>query len=411
MKGIYPFDGIRVVDFSQGMMGPLAAQMLGDMGAEVIKVERLEGEAMRKGIPLGMDELLEGREKLPDSTIWLANNRNKKSIAIDLRKKKGMEVALRLIKGSDVLIESFRPGVMEKLGLGYEKVSELNPKIVYCSISGYGESGPRRRWAGGDMWAQAMSGMVSLGGEEGDPPYMVPCQVVDHAGAALVAFAVASGLILRGKTGEPQKVMVNSLGTAMFLQTPEISTFLMEGRVVKKVGRGWGLVPPPYGPFRAKDGEVLTIMGSGSQWPLFCKAIGREDLVDDPRFSTDEARIKNRKEFYLLMDEIFSKRTRKEWQKRFREVGLRCDPCLTHDELISDPQVKENNMVMEVEHPVKGKLKMLSPPVIFQGMEKPRSNSPPLLGQHTKEVLQSIGYSEEEIEELTRDKVIKLLER
>lgn len=406
----YPLKGLKIIDFSQAMMGPLATQMLGDLGAEVIKVERLQGEAVRSGVAAGMEALLK-KEELPDSAMWLANNRNKKDLAVDIRKDKGREIVMKLLVNADVLVENFRPGVMDRLGLGYDDVLPINPRIIYCSLSGWGETGPKRNWAGGDMWAQAMSGMVSLGGEPDDAPYMVSCQVVDHAGAALTAFTIMAALFIRERTGKGQKVTTNSLDTAMFVQNPEINTYLIDGRVIKKTGRGWGLVPPPYGPFRAKDGDVLTIFGAGPQWPFFCETIGREDLTEDPRFSTDEARMKNRKELYILLDEVFSQKTRSEWQKLFREAKMRCDPCLTHDELMADPQVEANEMVISVKHPVRGKIKMLSLPVRLHGTPLLRREPPPLLGEHTKVILFELGYSEEEINRLAEEEVIKIFKK
>lgn len=402
-------DGLKIIDFSQAMMGPLATQMLADLGAEVIKVEKPQGEAVRKGVAAGMEALLK-EEELSDSAMWLANNRNKKDLALDIRKSEGKKIALKLVAKADVMVENFRPGVMERLGLGYDDISQVNPKIIYCSLSGWGQTGPKRNWAGGDMWAQAMSGLVSLGGELGDAPYMVPCQVADHTGAALVAFAISTALLIRERTGKGQKVTANSLDTAMFVQNPEINTYLIDGKVIKKMGRGWALVPPPYGPLKASDGDILTIFGSGPQWPVFCDIIEREDLKEDPRFATDEARIKNRREFYILMDEIFSRKTRAEWQKRFREARMRCDPCLTHDELMADPQVEANEMVVSVKHPVRGEMKMLSLPVKFQGTPQLRDAPPPLLGQHTEDILLGLGYTEEEIDSLSNEEVIKAFE-
>ena len=199
----YPLEGIKVLDFSIAVAAPFGGAILADMGAEVIKVERVQGEAQRLGLPAGMDDFLDTSdvEKMPDKADWMAFNRGKKDLAIDIRSAKGLEIALKLAKEADIIIQSFRPGVAERLGIGYEAISQINPKVIYCSFYGYGETGPVAHRAGGDMWSQAMSGMVSVIGYPGGAPQMVPFPACDHVGGMLVAYAVMTALFVREKTG------------------------------------------------------------------------------------------------------------------------------------------------------------------------------------------------------------------
>ncbi|MBI4334415.1 MAG: CoA transferase [Chloroflexi bacterium] len=402
-----PLAAVRVLDFSQGIMGPLASAMLGDMGADVIKIEPTWGESARRGIPLGMGDLTAEKANASfDSGFWMGCNRNKKSLAVNITLEQGRDIALKLAREVDVVLHTFRPGVMNRLGLGYDAVSRVNPEVIYCSVSGYGEQGPLRHRAGGDMWSQAMTGIVSLGGSQQGPPYMAPIVLVDVGGAALVAYGIMLALFARLRTGRGQELGVSSLDAAMYMQTPEISGFLLDGILRQKAGRGWVLGVPPYGPFTARDGDVLTIFGSGSQWPKLCKVLDIEHLANDPRFATDERRIENREELYRILDQAFSRRTRAEWGRLFKEAGMRCEPCLTHEELVLHPQVKTNQMVVEMEHPGRGKIKMVGIPVKLKTTPGQARRAPPVLGQDTEDILQQLGYAEKEINALVNQRVV-----
>lgn len=363
---VYPLEGIKVLDFSIAVAAPIGGAMLADMGAEVIKVERVQGEAQRQGLPAGMDEMLDTSfiDKQPDKPAWMASNRGKKDLAIDIRTKKGLEIVLKLAENTDVILQSFRPGVADRLGIGYEAISKINPRIIYCSFYGYGETGPVAHRAGGDMWSQAMSGIVSLLGYPDGAPQMLPFPACDHAGGILVAYAVMTALFVRERTGQGQALTVNNLDAALYLQFSGFAEYLTGGKMPYKMGRSYE--PPPFGPFRAKDGDVLTIFGNGPMWPSFCKLLGVEHLSHDPRFETDESRQQNREEIGRLLDEAFSKKTRAEWSQIFREAKMRCDPCLTYQELCSHPQMAANNTIFTTTHPTQGKIKMLGLPVTLK---------------------------------------------
>ncbi len=404
---VYPLEGIKVLDFSIAVAAPFGATMLADMGAEVIKVERVQGEATRLGLPAGMDDVLDTSKaaETPEKADWMAFNRGKKDLAIDVRSPKGLEIVLKLAKDADVILQSFRPGVADRLGIGYETISKINPKVIYCSFSGYGETGPVAHRAGGDMWSQAMSGIVSLLGYPGGAPQMIPFPACDHVGGMLVAYAVMTALFVRERTGKGQALTVNNLDAALYLQFSSFAEYLTDGKMPYKLGRSYQT--PPFGPFRSKDGDVLTIFGTGPMWQDFCKVVGVEHLANDPRFNTDEARQKNREEIGKLLDEVFSKKTRAEWAQIFRDAKMRCDPCLTYEEICQHPQISANDMIYSVKHPKRGNIKMLGVPVKLKKTPGKPQGPPPLLGQHTEEILLKLGYKAKDIEELEKEGVIK----
>jgi len=403
----YPLEGIKVLDFSIAVAAPFGATMLADLGAEVIKVERVQGEAMRSGLPAGMDDKLDTSAvaQMPDTAAWMAFNRGKKDLAVDVTAEKGREIALKLAREADVVLQSFRPGVADRLGIGYKAISKINPKVIYCSFTGYGETGPVAHRAGGDMWSQAMSGIVSLLGYPGGAPQMLPFPACDHAGGMLVAYAVMTALFVRERTGAGQEITVNNLDAALYLQFSQFAEYLAGGEMPYKKGRSYEA--PPFGPFRARDGDVMTIFGTGPMWPDFCKTVGVEHLANDPTYKTDAARYENREEIGRLLDEAFSKKTRAEWAQIFRDAGMRCDPCLTYEEVCAHPQMEANEMITSVNHPTRGEIKTLGLPVKLSKTPGRPQGPSPLLGQHTEEILLGLGYKSKEIAEMESQGVIK----
>jgi crotonobetainyl-CoA:carnitine CoA-transferase CaiB-like acyl-CoA transferase len=403
-----PLEGIKVLDLGIAVAAPFGASMLSDMGAEVIKVERTQGEVTRLGLPAGIDDMLDttGVGKANDKADWMAFNRGKKDIAIDIRSEKGLEVVLKLAKEADVVIQSFRPGVAERLHVGYEDIKKINPEVIYCSFSGYGEAGPVAHRAGGDMWAQALSGMVSVLGYPGGAPMMLPIPAGDHLGGVLVAYAVMIALYVRERTGEGQAIAVNNLDSAMYLQFSGFAKYLTDGEMQYKMGRSYEA--PPFGPFRAKDGDVMTIFGNGPMWPAFCNMLGVEHLINDPKFNTDDARTRNREEIGNVLDEVFSRKTRAEWAQIFRDNKMRCDPCLTYKEVCEHPQVAANDMITSVKHPTRGEVKLLNLPVKLKKTPGKIQGPSPLLGEHTGEILRSLGYTARDIAAMETEGVIKL---
>jgi crotonobetainyl-CoA:carnitine CoA-transferase CaiB-like acyl-CoA transferase len=405
-----PLEGIKILDFSIAIAAPLGGAMLADMGARVIKIERTQGEPQRLGLPAGMDDVLADRlaSGAPDEASWIAINRGKEDIAIDTREEKGKEVILKLVKDADVILESFRPGVMDRLGFGYEDVKKINPKIIYCAVTGYGDTGPVAHRAGADMWSQAMSGAVAEGEHYGGRPHMLPLGMIDNTCGMLTAYAIMTALYVREKTGEGQYVALNNLSAAMYLQFAGISGHLMNPERRKLPKGEVGGMAPPYGPYKAKDGDIFTIFGSDPLWPTFCKIMEIPPLADDPRFNNDTVRKQHKDELEPLLDEAFSKKNRSEWVEIFRAAKMRCDPCLTYEELCAHPQIQANEMIYATKHPVRGDIRMLHNPIKLKKTPGIPQGPSPLLGEQTGKILKELGYSDSEISGLEKAGIIKI---
>jgi len=410
-----PLDGIKILDFSIAIAAPLGGAMLTDMGARVIKVERIQGEPQRLGLPAGMDDVIADRlaKEAIDTSSWVALNRGKEDLAIDIREEKGKDVIDKLVKDTDVILESFRPGVMDRLGLGYEAVSKTNPRIIYCSVTGYGETGPVAHRAGGDMWSQAMSGMISEGAHPNGRPQMSALGMVDNTCGILTAYAIMTALYVRERTGEGQYVALNNLSAAMYLQFSSLAGYLMDrmSRPKSQKREEGGGMAPPFGPYKAKDGDVFTIYGSDPLWPTLCKVLDIEHLTNDPRFENDTVRREHIGELNQVLNEAFGKKTRAEWAQLFREAKMRCDPCLTYEELCAHPQIEANEMIYATEHPVRGEIKMLGNPIKLKKTPGKPQGPSPSLGEHTEKILLELGYTPESIAELEKEGVVKILRK
>lgn len=386
-----PLTGVRVLDFSQVAFGPVCTRLMGDLGADVIKVEPLEGDFVRLSAT-----------QAGDSAFFLQANRSKKSLALNLRDEQGQDIARKLAARVDVIVQNFRPGVMKRLGLDYETVAKFNPRLVYGSFSMYGETGPLANVPGGDPWAQAFTGVVAGQGTPEGPPYLAGHAFIDLGGAALNAFALVSALFMRDQTGVGQEVTNSLVNTGIFMQELPLAYLLIDGTLMKKGGRGNVLGYFPYGAYPAKDGDVVTIFGqSDSEWLTVCVILGIEHLLSDPRYDSHEKRVQRRSELYPLLDDAFRQKTRAEWQASFRAHGLRCDPCLDYAELVAHPQYRAVDMQVQVNHTTMGPITMPGIPVKFNGIGAIQPQlAPPLLGEHTREILGALEFSSAEIEAL-----------
>ncbi len=389
-SGKSPLEGIQVLDFSQAALGPVCTRLLADLGANVVKVEPLEGDFVRLTT-----------EPDVDSIIFMVCNLNKRSLVLNLRDARGKEIALALAKKADVLVQNFRPGVMKRMGLSYETLSKDNPRLVYASLSMYGETGPISHRRGGDIWAQAFTGFVESQGSP-DSPYLVGHPVIDFAGAAVNAFAIMVALFMRESTGVGQEVFNNLVNTSTFLQWGPITHYLVEGVVLKKGGRGGARWRFPFGAYTAKDGDVATLYGQDQdEWRTFCSMLEIEHLLSDPRYDTPDKRDEHKFELYPILDEAFRKRTRAEWEQLFRQHQWRCDSCLDYAEFVAHPQFEANKPTVKVKDPREGEIVFPASPFRFGSFPLPEySEHAPILGEHTKEILLELGYTKQQINEL-----------
>jgi crotonobetainyl-CoA:carnitine CoA-transferase CaiB-like acyl-CoA transferase len=391
--------GVRVLDLSRMLAGPYGTMLLADLGAEVIKIEEPQGgDPMRAMGPpfLGSDR---------ESAYFLSINRNKKSVALDLEMPEGREVFHDLCRVADVVWENFRPGVMARLGCAPETLRRLNPRLVVCSISAFGQEGPYREWPAFDLALQAMGGGMSLTGEAGGVPVRMGLPMGDLAGGMFGALAVASALFRRAQTGEGAHFDLSLLDCQVSLLTYVAQYYWADGRVPGRVGSGHASVVP-YQAFATRDGHVVVAVFAEKFWRGFCQAIERPELATDPRFDSNPKRVERREELVPMLETLFPARTSAEWLDRMQRQGVPAAPINTVDRVVNDPQVRLRGMVVDLEHPTLGTLETLGAPVRLEGPPF-RPAPPPTLGQHSEPVLRELlAYPPERIEALRRQRVI-----
>lgn len=396
---VRPLEGLRVLELGQIAAAPVCAMLLADMGAEVIKVEPPDrGDGLRY-----MGTVFVGGES-PD---FLSLNRNKKSIAVDLRQPEGREIILRLARDSDVWIENYRPGVMARLGLDYEAVRLVNPRLVYCSISGFGPEGPYQNKPAVDPILQAMGGLMSITGEPEGRPVLVGAPIIDLTCGALAAYGVLSALTAREHTGQGQKLELALLDSGLYLLLLRAVTYLNTGEVPRPEGSAHRQ-RAPYQAFRTQDGYIYICVRAEEQWPQLCRVLGCEHLAQEERFATGALRVRHRQELEYLLEAILQQRPTAEWQRRLEEADILCGPVQNFAQVFSDPQVRQNQMVVRLEHPKAGPIRLLGLPVKLKGTPGRIESPPPTLGQHTAEILARWGYRPDEIAALHRRGAIAL---
>jgi crotonobetainyl-CoA:carnitine CoA-transferase CaiB-like acyl-CoA transferase len=385
-------DDIAVLDLSHALAGPLASTLLADFGARVIKIEPPgSGDIARAwGPPFYGD----------DSAYFVNLNRNKKSIEIDLKHAEGKELFFLLLEKADVVLENLRPGAVKKLGIDYERARERRPEIVYCSISGFGQTGPYRDRAAMDLIVQAESGMISVTGEPGGRGVRCGVSIADMTAGMNAAFAILTALHARGRSGRGQFIDVSMLEGQLGLLDQTIGGYLADGIVPGPMGTAYKALLP-YQTFRTRTGDLAIAVGSDALWQTFCPLLGLESLAADPRYATNAARSANRDSLIAVLQEVFLRKTYEEWEAILLPAGIPMGRINTIDRVIEHPQVLARGALAECEHPVAGPVKMVSPR--FQLSETPGGvrAAAPLLGQHTDEVLrEQLGLGDAEIERL-----------
>ncbi len=389
-------DGLRMLDLTSQLSGPYCAMILGDLGADVIKVERPGvGDDSRASPPAINGE----------SAPFMTFNRNKRSITLDLKAPEGRTIALELARRADVVLENFRPGTVARLGLGYEDVRAINPRVIYCSISGFGQTGPYRERGGFDRVAQGMSGVMSINGEENGPPLPLPIPISDIGTGMFAAIGILAALAARGRTGHGQQIDASLLETPIAWSVYEASSYWATGQVPERLGPGHR-ASAPYQAFRTKDSWINLGGGSPGFWPKICAMLGVPELVRDPRFLTPGERVRHRKELEALLQPQFEKETTAVWLDRLEAEGIPAGPILTYDRVFADPQVVHREMAVPVEHPVAGPTKVLGIPFKLSGTPARVRRPAPTLGQHTDEVLRELGYDAAEIQRLRAARVV-----
>ena len=389
-------DGIRVIDFTQAMAAPFGTMNLADMGADVIKIEPpITGEPTRE---------LSSIAQNGHSATFMTMNRDKRGLTVDLKRPEGVEVVKRLVKTADVFVQNYRPGVAERLGLGYEALRAVNPRLIYCSVSGFGGTGPYAPRGGYDLIAQGMSGVISVTGEEGAPAKSgVPLS--DLCAGLFAAYGILCALEFRQRTGEGQLVDTSLLEAAMALTVWEATEFWVTGQAPKPLGSAHRLTAP-YQALRAADGYFTVGANNDKLFEGLCRAIARPDLLEDPRFKGRSARMENRPALIEALEKTTVGETRAHWLERLDREGVPAGPINSYAEALADPHALARRMVVDLVHPGAGSIKALGIPVKLSETPGAVDRAAPLLGQHTSEILTELGFTDAQQRALAEQGII-----
>jgi crotonobetainyl-CoA:carnitine CoA-transferase CaiB-like acyl-CoA transferase len=393
-----PLEGLTVLDFTRVLSGPYCTMLLGDMGARVIKIEHPErGDDTR-----GWGPPFQGSE----SAYFLSVNRNKESLTLDLKNTAAAEILGSLLERADVLVENFRPGTMARLGLAYDALAERYPRLVYCSISGFGQTGPRSGQAGYDAVIQAEGGLMSITGEAEGPPFRLGVAIADIVSGMFAAQGIAMALFARERTGGGQLVDIGMLDATTALLTYQAAICFATGVPPRRMGNRHPTIVP-YETFPVADGEIVVAVGNDEQWSRFCEAIGGPTLAADARFVTNRLRVENYGQLRPLLAQHLARRTRDEWLRDFRKAGVPTGAVRDVAEVLLDPQIGDREMVASIEHATLGAIQVLGVPIKLSRNPGAVRTPPPTLGQHTEAILrQDLGFSDAKIQQVRNNRVV-----
>lgn len=398
---------IRVLDLSRVLAGPFCTQILGDLGADILKIERpLEGDDTRKWGPPFMKD--ENGENTTESAYYLSTNRSKRSLAIDIKTKDGQALIHKLLEKCDVLIENFKTGGLDKFGLGYEQIKERHPHIVYCSITGFGHTGPMAADAGYDFLAQGLSGLMANTGAPNKEPTKVGVALSDIMTGLYAAIGILAALQAREKNGQGQHVDLALLDCTLSSMTNIAQYYLTSGQTAPRVGNAHSTIVP-YQAFEAQDGYIILAIGNNTQFQRFCACINKEEWAQDERFATNSARVTNRETLVPMIRDVIATQTQEYWLSLLPERNIPCGPVNTMDQVFDMEQIEAREMKIAMDHPMgDGQIDLVGSPLKLSETPVSYTQAPPYLGQHTHEILQDIlQLSAEEIEGLIEKKTIQ----
>lgn len=394
-----PLEGIKVLDLTRALSGPFCTMILGDLGANVIKVEPIDGDMMRQWGPFDRTE----------SVYYLTGNRNKRAIAIDFRSTEGLELIKTLAKDCDVVVENFKPGSVDAMGLNYEKLAEINPRLIYMSITGFGRDGPNADQPGFDQIAQGYSGLMSVTGSPESGPLRVGVAIGDQTTGMWAAIGVLSALAQRERTGVGHRIDTSLMASLVGLLSVQGQRYLSLGETPGLAGNNHPVVSP-CGVFQTKDGPINIAANTSNMWITLCNVLDLQELVSDLRFIDNASRAVHRDELKKLIEQKLATCDRQHWTRLLNKSGVPAGPINNLEEVFSDDQVLHCKLVEEVSHPVLGPLKLVGSPLQFD-LKKGNTvkRAPPLLGEHTSEILKEFGWLDQEIEVLESRGVVKIL--
>lgn len=391
-----PLSGIKVIEIAHWLVAPYCANMLSDLGAEVIKIEPLSGDQVRSSGSYFKDG---------ESYLFAAYNHGKQSISLNLKDPDGLSVARDLCRKADVVLENYRPGTCDRLGLGYDSLQRLNPALVYCSISAFGDTPGYAQRPGMDPIVQGMGGAMSVTGEPGGKPVLVGIPVADNSTAYLAFGAICGALLERERTGRGQRIQLNLIDTMVFNLSTRFGQYVASGQSPSAMGSQHAEVVP-YQAFPTSDGWLMAGAQSDPAWSAFCTAIGRPDLIDHPDYRTNPLRVKHRSRLSELLNGVFAQKPTEEWCAILTEHNVLHGPIWNIGELVNSDLIREHGIIEQVDHAVFGKLPVIRTPIAYSASRVKVQGPPPLLGEHSVDILRKLGRTEEEIVDLIARKVV-----